>query len=122
MNIYEAAGGEEFFVSLVDRFYNDVERDPLLSPMYPPEDMKGARRRFHLFLIQYFGGPDTYSRERGHPRLRARHMPFSIGQAERDAWMGHMRKSLRQAEAPPEVKEPMLDYFEHVASFMVNRS
>lgn len=121
MTIFEAAGGEDFFISLVDRFYNSVEEDPLLSPMYPPDDMDGARRRLYLFLIQYFGGPDTYSQERGHPRLRARHMPFAIGQAERDAWMKHMRDSLEAAVAPSEVKEPMLAYFEHVATFMINR-
>lgn len=121
MTIYEAVGGEAFFVSLVDRFYQDVEQDPILKPMYPAEDMEGARRRLHLFLMQYFGGPDTYSQERGHPRLRGRHMPFAIGQAERDAWMSHMLKSLKQADADEEIKIQMLDYFDRVATFMMNR-
>lgn len=119
--IYEAVGGEAFFVQLVERFYQGVEGDSLLRPMYPEADMTGAKRRLHLFLMQYFGGPDTYSQERGHPRLRRRHMPFSIGEAERDAWMTHMRASLEQADAPDEIKAHMLNYFEQVATFMQNR-
>ncbi len=120
MTLYEAVGGESFFVELVDRFYNGVEQDPLLAPMYPAEDMAGARRRLHLFLMQYFGGPDTYSQERGHPRLRRRHMPFVIGQAERDAWMNHMITSLKQADTSEDNKVQLLDYFDHVATFMMN--
>lgn len=121
MTIFEAVGGEQFFIDLVDRFYRGVEGDPLLKPMYPADDMDGARRRLHLFLIQYFGGPTTYSDERGHPRLRARHMPFAIGQKERDAWMLHMSASLESSEAPAEAKEQIRAYFDHVATFMINR-
>lgn len=121
MTVFEAVGGEEFFIELVDRFYVSVESDPLLKPLYPENDWAGARRRLHLFLMQYFGGPETYSQERGHPRLRARHMPYSIGQAERDAWMKHMTASLAQVEAPEVVKEQMFAYFDHVATFMMNR-
>lgn len=122
MTVYEQVGGEPFFVSLVDRFYQGVEQDPVLRPLYPDDDMEGARRRLHLFLMQYFGGPDTYSQERGHPRLRARHMPFPIGQSERDAWMVHMSASLEEAEAPEEIKALMHNYFDQVATFMMNRA
>ena len=121
MQIYETVGGEPFFIELVEKFYSGVEEDPLLRPMYPEEDLTGAKRRLHLFLMQYFGGPATYSEERGHPRLRRRHMPFAIGQAERDAWMRHMLASLKAVEAPEESKIVMLDYFDRVATFMMNR-
>lgn len=121
MTIYEAVGGEPFFVTLVDRFYQRVEADPLLMPMYPADDMDGARRRLHLFLMQYFGGPTTYSQERGHPRLRMRHVPFTVGQAERDAWVAHMTASLESLEAPPEMRQAMLSYFDHTATFLRNR-
>jgi hemoglobin len=121
VQIYETVGGEPFFVELVDKFYQGVERDPLLRPMYPEEDLTGAKRRLHQFLMQYFGGPQTYSEERGHPRLRRRHMPFGIGPAERDAWMKHMLASLKAVDAPEEAKIVMLDYFDRVATFMINR-
>lgn len=121
ITVYDAVGGEAFFVELVEKFYQGVEADPLLRPLYPENDWKGARRRLHLFLIQYFGGPGTYSEERGHPRLRARHMPYAIGQAERDAWMKHMISSLAEVEAPEIAKEQMSAYFDHVATFMMNR-
>lgn len=121
MTVFEAVGGEPFFVALVDRFYQGVETDELLRPLYPADDMEGARERLHLFLMQYFGGPTTYSDQRGHPRLRMRHMPFAIGQDERDAWMLHMTASLEASEAPQEVKGKMLAYFDHVATFMMNR-
>lgn len=122
MTVYEQVGGEPFFVALVDRFYRGVEQDPILKPLYPEEDMDGARRRLHLFLMQYFGGPDTYSQERGHPRLRARHIPFPIGQRERDAWMVHMSASLEQAETSDEIKAFIHNYFDQVATFMMNRA
>ena len=121
MNVYEAVGGEAFFVELVDKFYQGVEQDPLLRPMYPEADLTAAKRRLHLFLMQYFGGPQTYSEERGHPRLRMRHVPFAIGQAERDAWMTHMLESLKSVDATEDVKVIMLDYFDQVATFMMNR-
>lgn len=121
MSLYKTVGGEAFFVSLVDRFYEGVEQDTLLAPMYPADDMEGARRRLHLFLVQYFGGPDTYSQERGHPRLRARHMPFTIGVPERDAWMSHMLTALKETDAPEDAKIQMLDYFDRVATFMMNK-
>jgi hemoglobin len=121
VNVYDAVGGDSFFVELVEKFYEGVQQDSLLRPMYPEEDLTEAKRRLHLFLIQYFGGPQTYSQERGHPRLRMRHLPFSIGQAERDAWMQHMLASLKVVDAPEEAKIVMLDYFDRVATFMMNR-
>ena len=121
MQIFELVGGETFFVELVAKFYDGVQTDPVLAPLYPDDDWDGAKRRLHLFLMQYFGGPQTYSEERGHPRLRMRHMPFAIGQAERDAWMDHMLAALKAVEAPEEAKIIMLDYFDRVATFMMNR-
>ena len=122
MTVYEAVGGEVFFVELVERFYRGVESDALLKPMYPDNDWEGAKRRLHLFLMQYWSGPTTYSEERGHPRLRARNLPFSIGKPERDAWMKHMTVALQEVDAPSEVKAQMLDYFDKVATFMMNRA
>ena len=92
-SVYDAVGGERFFVDLVDRFYDGVATDVLLRPLYP-EDLTAPRRHLALFLAQYWGGPSTYSDERGHPRLRMRHAPFVIGDAERDAWLRHMLASL----------------------------
>src|SRR5687768_14092194 len=91
--VYEQAGGDEAFALLVDAFYRGVEQDSLLRPMYP-EELGEARERLFLFLTQFFGGPDRYDRLRGHPRLRMRHFPFSIGQPERDAWLVHMRAAV----------------------------
>lgn len=121
MTVYEQVGGESFFVTLVERFYQGVENDPVLRPLYPQDDMEGAKRRLHLFLMQYFGGPATYNQERGHPRLRMRHMGFAVGLAERDAWMLHMRASLQDADAPEPVKAFMLEYFENTATFLRNQ-
>ena len=120
-SIYELAGGEATFFALVDNFYQGVEQDPILRPMYPAEDFEGARHRLALFLIQYFGGPTTYSDERGHPRLRMRHMPFAIDQAARDAWMGNMKRAIEATDIDSNVKPFMLDYFENAATFMINR-
>ena len=96
-----------------------LRRTPTLRPMYPA-DLTESKRHMALFLMQYFGGPTTYSQERGHPRLRMRHLPFSIGQAERDAWMRHMTDAVK-SEMPTEVHPILLDYFDRVATFMMNR-
>jgi hemoglobin len=118
--IFAAVGGAETFDRLADRFYEGVEADPLLRPMYP-SDLAEAKRHLSLFLMQYFGGPSTYSEQRGHPRLRMRHFPFSIGQAERDAWMRHMRAAVEAERFPPEVETVLIDYFDRAATFMINR-
>ena len=100
-----SVGGQPFFDRLVDRFYVGVEADDVLLPLYPDQaDLHGARRRLALFLGQYWGGPTTYSDERGHPRLRARHFPFSIGALERDRWLVHMREAIDESDAAADAK------------------
>jgi hemoglobin len=120
VTVFEAAGGEAVFQRITRRFYADVENDPLLRSMYP-NDLAESILHLELFLIQYFGGPRTYHELRGHPRMRMRHMPFAIGQAERDAWMHHMRNSVQAEKLPQEIETILLDYFERTATFMMNR-
>jgi hemoglobin len=121
VSVYELAGGSEFFESLVDRFYKGVALDAVLLPLYPqPEDLAPARRRLTLFLIQYWGGPTTYSDERGHPRLRMRHAPFVIGPVERDRWLVHMRAAVQALDPPAEVRAALFDYFAMAAEAMRN--
>ena len=110
-----------FFVALVDAFYDGVAADPQLLAIYPdPDDLGPARRRLTLFLAQYWGGPTTYSDERGHPRLRMRHMPFVIGEAERDRWLLHMRAAVAALTPPDEIARALLDYFTMAADAMRN--
>ena len=97
-SLYELAGGEPAFRTLVERFYARVAGDPVLRRVYPDEDLSGATERLTLFLIQYWGGPSTYSEQRGHPRLRMRHQPFAIGRAERDAWLEHMTAAVESLD------------------------
>jgi hemoglobin len=120
-NVYEAAGGEVAFRLLVERFYARVADDALLRPLYPGEDLSSATERLTLFLIQYWGGPHTYNDLRGHPRLRMRHQPFAIGQAEREAWLGHMTAAVESLELAPGVRKALLDYFETASTAMINR-
>ncbi len=121
--VYDAVGGQPFFVDLVDGFYRGVSGDPLLRPLYP-EDLTDSRRHLAGFLTQYWGGPSTYSDERGHPRLRMRHAPFVIGEAERDAWLRHMLGSLDAVAAnrgtPVEAVARIRGYLTDVADFLVN--
>lgn len=119
--VYEAAGGMPFFEALADRFYEGVAADPLLRPLYRDEDLDPARRRLALFLAQYWGGPPTYGAERGHPRLRARHLPFEIGPAERDRWLVHMRVAVSSLGPPPEIAARLYAYFDTAAEAMRNR-
>jgi hemoglobin len=122
-SLYELLGGMPYFENLVDRFYAGVAADPVLLPLYPDqEDLRGARRRLTLFLVQYWGGPTTYSDERGHPRLRARHFPFPIGTVERDRWLVHMRASIEASGAAPEAKARLHDYMTKAADAMRNRA
>jgi hemoglobin len=124
VTVFDAAGGQPFFDALVAHFYRGVATDPLLRPLYPDDDLAAAERRLALFLGQYWGGPTTYSDERGHPRLRMRHVPFAVGEPERDAWLRHMRLALRETvEArgvAPEVEARMAEYFAMAAEAMVN--
>jgi len=120
--LYELAGGLPFFEQLVDDFYDGVAADPILIALYPePEDLAPARRRLGLFLAQYWGGPTTYSNERGHPRLRMRHAPFAIGGTERDRWLVHMRTALDAMHPSPPVRVALERYFETAADAMRNR-
>jgi len=118
--VYELAGGEPTFRTLVRRFYGLVAEDPVLRPVYPEEDLSGATERLTLFLIQYWGGPATYSEQRGHPRLRMRHLPFAIGQAERDAWLANMTAAVESLDLAPAVRKALLDYFDTASTAMIN--
>ncbi len=122
-SVYDAVGGRPFFVELVDGFYAGVSADLLLRPLYP-EDLADSRRHLAGFLTQYWGGPSTYSDERGHPRLRMRHAPFAIGEAERDAWLRHMLGSLDTVAAarnpPVDAVTRIRTYLTDVADFLVN--
>ncbi|GAA1547556.1 globin [Actinomadura kijaniata] len=120
VTFYEAVGGEETFRRLVHRFYQGVADDPLLRPLYPEEELGPAEDRLRLFLIQYWGGPNTYSQQRGHPRLRMRHNPFVIGEAERDAWLRHMRDAMDELALPEQLDRMMWDYFIMAANSMMN--
>src|SRR5713226_672932 len=120
-SVFELAGGEATFRLLVQRFYAGVAADPVLRAVYPEEDLSGATERLTLFLIQYWGGPTTYSDQRGHPRLRMRHQPFAIGQAERDAWLGQMSDAVNSLELAPAVRKALLDYFETASTAMINQ-
>jgi hemoglobin len=117
--LYEQVGGMPTFQRLVDAFYRGVESDPILRPMYP-DDLADSREHLALFLAQYFGGPTTYSEQRGHPRLRMRHLPFPIDAAARDAWLTHMRAAVAEVALPEPARGLMLAYFEQVANFLVN--
>ncbi|WP_159944579.1 MULTISPECIES: globin [unclassified Nocardiopsis] len=120
MTFYEAVGGEETFTRLVRRFYEGVARDPGLRPMYPEEDLGPAEERLRLFLIQYWGGPRTYNEQRGHPRLRMRHVPFRIGATERDLWLRHMRDAVDSLDLPEALERPLWEYMVMAAHSMVN--
>lgn len=120
MTLYEAVGGQPFFDRLVDAFYEGVEHDPVLRPLYPDDDMAGARHRLGLFLGQYWGGPHTYMEERGHPMLRMRHMPFHIGPTERDHWLLHMAAAVERCTPPGEIRDLLMGYFVPAADHLRN--
>jgi hemoglobin len=121
--LYDRVNGEQFFVDLIDRFYLGVAGDPLLRPLYP-DDLTESKRHLALFLVQYWGGPPTYNEQRGHPRLRMRHVPFVIGPAERDAWLRHMIGAVDQMAVTGDLSAPdaeeLRDYFEMAARSLVN--
>ncbi len=118
--LYDQIGGDETFRRLVEAFYARVERDPLLRPLFPADMEPGKEFQF-LFLTQLWGGPARYQALRGHPRLRARHLPFRIGQPERDAWIGHMRAAIDEAGIAEPARSEMIRYFENAATFMINQ-
>ena len=119
-NFYEAVGGGPTFHKLVDAFYAGVASDPVLRPLYPDTDLGPAAERLRMFLVQYWGGPTTYQQQRGHPRLRMRHAPFTIGPRERDAWLHHMRQAVDGLGLPADQQETLWTYLERAAFFMVN--
>ncbi len=118
---YQAVGGEETFRRLVARFYQGVAGDPLLRPLYPEEGLAGSEERLRLFLIQYWGGPATYSDIRGHPALRMRHARFAIGPAQRDAWLRHMNEAIDSLELPEHLAAPLREYVTIAARALTNQ-
>jgi hemoglobin len=119
-SFFEAAGGEETFTQLVSRFYEEVAADPVLRRVYPAQDLGPAEEHLRLFLIQYWGGPDTYNQLRGHPRLRMRHVRFHIGETERDLWLKHMRTALDELALPAPLDAQLWDYLVMAAHSLVN--
>lgn len=120
-NLYEAMGGRATFEQLVSHFYALVAVDPVLRPMYPDDDFKGAADRLLMFLEQYWGGPKTYSEQRGHPRLRMRHAAFHISEVERDVWLRHMKSAVDELNVNEELKSELWSYLEMAAHSMVNQ-
>ena len=119
--LYEKIGGERTFNDLVSHFYALVAVNPILRPMYPDNDLHGAGRRLQLFLEQYWGGPTTYSEERGHPKLRMRHAEFHIDLAARDAWLLCMKDAVNGLEVADDLKAELWNYMELAANSMVNQ-
>ena len=120
---YDAVGGAETFHTIVSRFYDLVAEDEILRPLYPEEDLSGAEERLRMFLEQYWGGPRTYSDQRGHPRLRMRHVPFRISPIERDAWLRCMHTAVASVDSrtlDDEHRRQLLDYLEMAAHSLVN--
>ena len=118
--LYEAVGGLSFFEALVDAFYEGVATDAVLRPLYPADDLTDSRRHLALFLAQYWGGPQTYSEERGHPRLRLRHMPFRIGPTERDRWLLHMADAVERVTDSETIRATLMNYFVPAAEQLRN--
>ena len=119
-SFYDEVGGSATFVRLVSRFYACVRTDPVLAPLYPQDDWDGAEDRLRGFLEQYWGGPTTYSQERGHPRLRMRHAPFAVNPDARDRWLRHMRVAVDSLDLAPLHHAQLWDYLERAAYSMVN--
>lgn len=119
-SFYDEIGGMPTFERLVQRFYEGVATDSVLRPLYPEEDLGPAEVRFRLFLAQYWGGPTTYSDERGHPRLRMRHAPFAVTETAKEHWLAHFRAALDEVSLTPEQDQQFWDYVTHAAQFMVN--
>jgi hemoglobin len=120
-DVYRAIG-EDGFRRLVAAFYRQVPIDDILGPMYPTDDLEGAEERLRDFLIYRFGGPQRYIEQRGHPRLRMRHMPFVVDQAARDRWVQLMDRAFAEAQLPAEAEAALRRFFEHMATFMMNRA
>jgi hemoglobin len=122
-SFYDAVGGAETFRAIVSRFYELVSTDEVLRPLYPDDDLDGAEDRLLMFLEQYWGGPRTYSDQRGHPRLRMRHAPYQIGFIERDAWLRCMHIAIASIDSvtlDDDHRRELVDYLEMAAQAMVN--
>jgi hemoglobin len=119
-SFFEEIGGHEVFVRLVDVFYEGVATDEVLRPMYPEEDLGPAKVRLTMFLEQYWGGPTTYSEQRGHPRLRMRHAPFTVNPDARDRWLKHMRVAVDSLDLAPAHESQLWDYLERAAFSLIN--
>lgn len=117
---YDEIGGMETITAIVHRFYEGVAGDEVLRPLYPEADLGPAEERFRLFLAQYWGGPTTYSDERGHPRLRMRHAPFAVTPDAAQHWLRHFRAGLDSVDLTPDQDAQFWDYVTHAAQFMVN--
>ncbi len=120
LSFYDEVGGHDTFVRLVDAFYRGVAEDAVLRPMYPEEQLDGAKERLRMFLEQYWGGPTTYSQQRGHPRLRMRHLPFHVDPTARDHWLHHMRAAVDELGLSPLHEATLWDYLQRAAFAMVN--
>jgi hemoglobin len=114
--------GEDGFARVVAGFYRRVPHDDILAPMYPPHDLEGAEARLRDFLVGRFGGPARYIEQRGHPRLRMRHMPFAVDQRARDRWMLLMSEALTDAQLPPEAEAVLRAFFDEVSTMLMNRA
>ena len=119
-SFYDQVGGHETFRRLVQRFYAGVAGDPELRALYPPNDLGPAEIHFRMFLEQYWGGPSTYSQDRGHPRLRMRHAPFKVTISQRDRWLKHIMAALDSLDLAPENDLILRDYFDRAAQSLVN--
>lgn len=119
-NLFDTIGGEAAFTRIVERFYAGVADDAILRPLYPEQDLGPAADRLRMFLVQYWGGPHTYSELRGHPRLRMRHAPFAIASAQRDAWLTHMRAALDAEQLPTELHDQLWRYLTMAADSLRN--
>jgi hemoglobin len=117
---YEKVGGQKTFSQLISHFYGLVATDPILRPMYPERDLKAAALRLQMFLEQYWGGPTTYSEQRGHPRLRMRHAPFHISRVEHDAWINCMQQAVDDLKIDQDLKDELWSYLTQAAAAMVN--
>ncbi len=117
---YDQVGGHETFRKLVHEFYRGVAGDPGLREIYPEDELEGAEHRLRMFLEQYWGGPTTYSQERGHPRLRMRHMPFKVTPVQRDRWLTHMMAAVDTLDLAPANDLILRDYLERAAHSLVN--
>ena len=121
VSLYQEVGGSDLFIELVNKFYEGVINDEVIISLYPDRnDLVGAKERLSLFLIQYWGGPTTYSDERGHPRLRQRHFPFAIGERERDHWLMHMQSAIDAMPTSGSVRTRLSEYMSNAAQHLVN--